>query len=276
MAKRVHKPKKVQKRGRPHRVWGRLVRLGRFVHRRRVLVTVTSFIMIPAVLGYLGSVLIVVPSLQESWVQFSARMGFDVHEIMVEGRERTPTVDVMRAVNMKRGVSLFRHSPITIKEKLEQLTWVQSATVERRWPHLIYVRLVEHSPLALWQSNAKFYLVNQHGEVIQAEINPVNYGQLLQIVGPGAPANVAGFLAVLNSVPDIQQRVTAAIYVSQRRWDLVLDNRIRVKLPQIGMSQAINHLLKMERDHSLASSNITTIDLRLPDRTFLYVADGKG
>ncbi len=249
----------------------RLINLWQNICRYRVLIVVFIFVFIPALLGYLGHLNQMIPEMQQRLYARIAKMGFAVQDIMVEGRSRTSVHDLLEIVRVRQGDCLFECDPHALQASIKGLPWIQSATVERRWPNVIYVRLVEHTPLALWQNQGKFYLVDQNGDVIRT-VHPRDYAHLPVVIGQGAPRQVAALLAVLQQAPKLPGKMTAAVLISERRWDLVLDG-LTVKLPQNGMLQALNQLVQMEKDHQLSRSNVTTVDLRLPDRSFLYVAE---
>ena len=53
-----------------------------------------------------------------------------------------------------------------------------------------------------------------------------------------------------------------------------MKNNVRVKLPEKNIGVALKHLERLEKEHRLTDGRVATIDLRLPDRSFLYVQDG--
>src|SRR5438128_1711581 len=99
-------------------------------------------------------------------VAASAALGLVVGDIEVEGRETTDRATIMAALAAERGTPILAVSPRRAKEKLENLPWVRSATIERRLPGTLVVRLVERHPLAVWQHAGKHELVDRAGEVI--------------------------------------------------------------------------------------------------------------
>ncbi|MGD9163991.1 MAG: FtsQ-type POTRA domain-containing protein, partial [Chromatiales bacterium] len=60
-----------------------------------------------------------------------------------------------------------------IRDKLEQLPWIESASVRRIWPDTLRVRVVEQVPLAFWGEDG---LVNQRGEVFRPAKLPQLHG----------------------------------------------------------------------------------------------------
>ncbi len=201
----------------------------------------------------------------------AGRAGFVVQDILVEGRQQTSAKEILTAMGVRQGDSIFKFTPASVRQRLERLPWIQSATVQRRLPNSIYVRLVERRPVVLWQNKSKLYLVDHDGSVIE-NFDPKEFSHLLVVVGKEAPRRIPRLLAELDKVPEIKQRVTAAILVAGRRWDLMIDKKLKVKLPETDIAKALHHLAQLDQLRQLRGKHIETIDIRLPDRSFVYVS----
>src|SRR5260370_6854473 len=71
---------------------------------------------------------------------------------------------------------------------------------------------------------------------------------------------------MLASEPELASRVTAAIRVGGRRWNLRIDDVIDVLLPEEGAETAWSRLAELERASALLKRDLQAVDLRLPDR----------
>lgn len=196
---------------------------------------------------------------------WSANSGLAVGEVTVEGRGETPVEQVLAALDVKRGMPLFAFSPKAAREKLMALGWVADASVVRRLPDTIHVTLRERRPAAIWQRNGSFTLVDETGAVIGATDVP-RFSHLRVIVGGDAPANFASLFAVLSSEPGLAGRVIAAVRVSQRRWNLQMDNGITVLLPEEDVAAAWSLFAKVVAESELLERDVARIDLRERDR----------
>jgi cell division protein FtsQ len=203
-------------------------------------------------------------------LEASAFLGLTVADIRVEGRETTDRQTIIDALGAGPGTAILAVSPRRAKERLESLPWVRSAVIERHLPDTIYVRLVERKPLALWQHNGKIELIDREGGVI-----PVprldRFAKLPMVVGPDAATHAAELLAMLGSEPDLATRVTAAVRVGGRRWNLRIDNAVDVLLPTDAPAAAWAELAGLERSSAVLKRNVQAVDLRLPDRLVLRV-----
>lgn len=200
----------------------------------------------------------------------TARFGLVVTDVRVEGRETTDRETILTALGAEPGTPILAMSPKRAKEQLEALPWVRSAVVERRLPDTLYVRLVERKPLALWQHGGKLELIDREGAVI-----PVTrldrFAKLPMVVGDSAANHAAELLDMLATEPDLASRVSAAIRVGDRRWNLRVDNAIDVLLPADSPGSAWTQLARLERSSAILKRDVLVVDVRLPDRLVLRV-----
>jgi cell division protein FtsQ len=204
-------------------------------------------------------------------VECTGLLGLTVSDITVEGRETTDRETILAALAARPGTPILAVNPRRAKEQLETLPWVRTAVIERRLPGTLYVRLVERKPLALWQHGGKIELIDRMGAVIP--VTPLDrFAKLPMVVGAGAAAHAAELIDMLASEPDLAGRVTAAIRVGDRRWNLRIDNAIDVLLPAEHAAGAWAQLARLERSSALLQRDVQTIDIRLPDRLVLRVS----
>jgi cell division protein FtsQ len=198
----------------------------------------------------------------------SAALGLVVTDIEVEGRDTTDTATIMDALKADRGTPILSVSPSRAKQQLESLPWVRSAAIERRLPGTLYVRLVERHPLAVWQHDGKQELIDREGEVIPVK-DLARFSNLPTVVGERAPVHAAALLEMLGHEPELATRVTAAVRVDDRRWNLRIDHAIDVLLPEEGADAAWARLALLERQSALLKRDVRAVDMRLPDRLVL-------
>ena len=141
-----------------------------------------------------------------------------------------------------------------------------AATVERRLPGLVVVRIEERAPFAVWQLDGKFTLVDRGGNLVtDSEVSAFS-GQVPLIVGPGAPQAAAALMDMLAVQPDLMARMKAAVRVGERRWNLRMSNGADILLPEGAEAQALARLAELQASLQLLDRPLQAVDLRLPDR----------
>jgi cell division protein FtsQ len=210
------------------------------------------------------------PTFRERLGQATAHLGLRVREIVVEGRQKTPEPLLRAALGVRTGEPILAFSVSEARSRIETINWVQSATVERRLPCTIVVQLTERRPFAVWQNEGKFALIDRDGNVVTDSEVAAFAGQLPLVVGTGAPHAAAALLDALGTQPALQSRVTAAVRVGERRWNLRLNNGADVLLPEGAETQALAKLVELQNTHALLDRPLETVDMRLPDRLVLH------
>lgn len=200
----------------------------------------------------------------------SSSLGFRVQEIVVQGRVHTKQQDLMKVLKIDRGDPIFMIDLQQTRFHLEKLEWVRQATVIRHLPDLIHIKIEERHPIAIWQHQKAFHLVDQDGTAILTK-DYRNYGVLPLLVGEGAPQKSTEILELLAGFPSVQKNLQALSRVRERRWNVYLIGGIVVKLSDRSLKQGLEILEKLLKDQRLSVNNIHEVDLRTPERYFLRV-----
>ena len=210
---------------------------------------------------------------EQKLYEFAGSAGFSVKDVLVEGRINSDP-DVLRAlINIDRGDPIFAFDPTDAKEMIERISWVKQAHIERRLPGTIYIGLVERVPVALWQNKKKIRVIDIQGVTLtDRDIEP--FKDLIILVGEQAPDKAPALLSVLDIEPELKQRVEAASWIGERRWDLKLKNGMTVKLPEDDLELAISRLVKAQKDDSLLDKDLSVIDMRALDRIIVRTPPG--
>jgi cell division protein FtsQ len=104
--------------------------------------------------------------------------------------------------------------------------------------------------------------------------DPARFAQLPTLVGDGAPQAAAQLLDVIGATRAISSRIKLIERVSNRRWNLVLDGPVLVKLPEEGWEREIGILEKMIVEQGVLEKDVEIIDLRFADRYIFRLRNG--
>lgn len=214
-------------------------------------------------------------SLQKSFYEISANHGFIVHDVLVEGRRNADPQVLLGLLNVDRGDPIFAFDPRAAQAQLQKEHWIESVRVERRLPGLIYVALKEREPFALWQNQGKMRLIDSKGIVITDVVSEMaKFQHLPLVVGDGAQMAALSLLNLMRAEPALMQRMEAATYVGERRWDLTLKNKIAVRLPEDDLALALRRLGEAQETDRLLDKELESIDLREDGRLVVRTRPG--
>ncbi len=120
--------------------------------------------------------------------------------------QRVSSVQIEEVVGPEIGRGFLSVDLEALRERLERLDWVASATVWRRWPGTLSVRVTEHTAAARWGRHG---LLNVAGELFTEDSRHA-YPELPLLDGPpGAERRVAAlYLAIRDRLARAQMRLT--------------------------------------------------------------------
>ena len=114
------------------------------------------------------------------------------------------------------------------------------------------------------------------GSII-TEINLNNYeDDLLFVRGENSPELLEQLIRDISiAFPNLTQTLEEVEFIEKRRWNLKLNNKLLVKLPDENIQQSLKNLKQLFEEQEVMESNIIEIDLRIQGRAALKVLDGK-
>jgi cell division protein FtsQ len=168
---------------------------------------------------------------------------FPIRQIELQGelaRNNLPTLRA-NATPLLAG-NFFSMNLAQGRQAFEAVPWVRRAVLHRVWPDTLVVRLEEHRPAALWEGPADAAdegssaptdrLVNQQGEVFQANLGDVEDDDLPRLAGPeGTSRQMLAVLGQVSAALAPLQFAISRLTLSHRgSWRAELDTGAVVEL----------------------------------------------
>lgn len=208
----------------------------------------------------------------ENFYNFTVSQGLKLENIYIEGQVNLRNNQVLKSLEHEIGGSIFKLSVWEIKKKLEEIDWVLSANVSREVPGAIHIRIIERTPIAIWQNNQKQYLIDDQGHVIN-EDNLQKFMYLPVVVGDGSRSTTSDLIHKIKEFPKIYNNVIAMIRIADRRWNIRLKNGPEIKLPEENIESALQTLIEYDGKNKLLGSDMATVDLRIKGKIFYRKKD---
>lgn len=95
----------------------------------------------------------------------SATDFFQLTSVSIEGDERASKKDIMALSGVHIQTSLLALNLDMVKTGVESHDWVESATVDRRWPNRLSITIKERVPVAITVLSDTLYYLDRHGVV---------------------------------------------------------------------------------------------------------------
>jgi cell division protein FtsQ len=201
-------------------------------------------------------------AVETALLDVSAKAGLTLEEVYVVNRDVAAPAQLQEALGVALGDPILAAQPAAIAARLEALPSVKRARVERRFPGTLVIALEERKPFALWQVDQKMQVIDREGVVITGEAIE-RHAKLPLIVGADANTRADAIIAALAREPRVFERMTAARLVNARRWDLVLDGGIIVRLPANDVGESLSRLSTLIEKHDVLQRDVVALDFRV-------------
>ncbi len=199
-------------------------------------------------------------------------LGFGIEKITITGISELHGSEVLGAAGITPKTSLAFLDVAEARRRLEATPLIADASVRKLYPGEVTIQLKEREPFALWQLNGEISLISSDGTVID-KLSDARFAHLPLVVGEGANMLVRDYAGLLAGLGPLKSRVRGATLISNRRWNLKIDNGVDVKLPELNASAAIARLVKLEGEAKILDRDLLSIDLRQPDRVALRLSE---
>lgn len=201
-------------------------------------------------------------------------VGMAAEDITITGLAHHDPEVLLAAIGVAPGGSLIGFDASVSRRILQNLDWIESAKVQRRFPNQLDISVKEREPFAIWQRGSSYYVIDKSGTAMSG-LAAAELVRLPLVTGEGANKAAAELVNQLSAYPDLLLQVKAAARVGDRRWNLYLDSGITVQLPEQGWQDALSRADELNRTQGLLSKGIKSVDLRLDGRVMVEVAEIK-
>ena len=199
-------------------------------------------------------------------------IGFGLDQVTISGIAQLTEAEVLAAAGISTKISLAFLDAADVRERLERVPLIKSASVRKLYPNELVVTLTEREPHALWQRNGELFVIAADGTVIDL-MQHARFAHLPLVVGEDANTRTTEYLALLQAAGPLKARVIAGTLVSGRRWTLKMDNGVDVRLPETGAATAVARLVSLEREQKILDKDVIAIDLRMSDRIVVRLTE---
>ena len=199
-------------------------------------------------------------------------LGFGIAAVSVSGGSQVGREQALTLAGVTGRSSLLFFDAEAARARLLADPWIADAAILKLYPDRLLITITERRAFALWQRNGQVNVIADDGTVLQPFVED-RYRGLPLVVGSGAERRAKDFIGLLDRYPEIRSALRASVLVAERRWNLRLVNGMDVRLPDSDLQAALDRLVKLDHDKKVLSRDITSIDLRLPDRVTVRLSD---
>ncbi len=200
-----------------------------------------------------------------SVVVFGIRLALDqpVERVDISGRfQRVQPQDVEKAVRAAvDSLGMVGVDLQAVSQAVQQIPWVDRASVARSWPRGLQIRVIEQTPVARWGESG---LLNIRGEVFVHESRHIP-AELPALLGPpGFEALMTGrYLAAQPRLEAAGMRLSQLRLDERGAWEVVLDNGVKLRLGRMLVDERFERfIVAAARLVATRATEIAYVDMR--------------
>ena len=199
------------------------------------------------------------------------RPEFMIKVASVDGASDELAHEIREIMPLDFPVSYFDLDIKYLHKVLNDIPAVASAAIKVTVSGVLQINISERIPAFIWRKDDVISVIDEKGEFIRLATSRLDYPELPLVIGEAANLSIADISSLMEDNQYFLDQVRAFVRVGERRWDLVLDNNLRIMLPQTEFLAAFDRLMLMSQSGSLFSNQLSSIDMRLVERPTIRV-----
>jgi cell division protein FtsQ len=185
-----------------------------------------------------------------------------VKKVHVDGSLNNVSADQLQLSIAPQVVEGFIRMDVSkVKDVIESLPWVQTASVRRIWPDTLKVYVEEQSPIARWGKDA---LVSVEGKVFRPGKNSIQM-DLPVLLGPDGSSEllVDRFHRINEALMPLQLKVVRLSMDERHAWAMELENGVKIILGRDVDNSRLQRFIKAYKQLVAARGEpIASVDMR--------------
>ena len=202
---------------------------------------------------------------------FVERPEFMIKVASIDGSSDELANEIREILPLDFPVSYFDLDIKYLHKVVNEIPAVASAAIKISAGGVLQINVAEKSPAFIWRKDNVMSVIDETGSFIRIANSRVDYPKLPLVVGEAADLAVSEISSLMQANEYFKDHVRAFIRVGERRWDLILENNVRIMLPQREFLAAFDRLMLMNEAGSLLSGRLSNIDMRLVVRPTVRV-----
>ena len=199
------------------------------------------------------------------------RPEFMIKIASVDGASHELAHEIREIMPLDFPVSYFDLDIKYLHKVLNDIPAVASAAIKVTVSGVLQIDISERIPAFIWRRDDVISVIDENGKFIRLATSRLDYPELPLVIGEAANLSIADISSLMEDNHYFLDQVRAFVRVGERRWDLVLDNNLRIMLPQTEFLAAFDRLMLMSQSGSLFSNQISSIDMRIVERPTVRV-----
>ena len=183
----------------------------------------------------------------------------------IDGLNNIKEAEVIKIIKPYINTSIFLLPLKQISNLIHENNWVETVQLKIDYKNKIFIEITEFIPIGIYFFNNNKYYFNSKGKIIDySNSEYYNDEKLIIFVGESSTVNAYSLLKILNKFKkNFHKEIIQAAFIENRRWNLLLEENILLKLSETNIKQSIENYFKLINNLSHNNLiNVRVIDLR--------------
>ena len=188
----------------------------------------------------------------------------------ISGLDKIEENSIKSIVNKYLNTSIFLLPLDKITKKIKDNNWVKNIKLSTNYSDTLFIDIDEYKPIGLFRFNKKLFYFDTNGKIIDLYESQKNL-KLIIFSGQSSNLYAQQIIDILNKLNFFDSFNTSEInYINKRRWDILIDNNIKLMLSENEPETSIKNFLVIEKKLSeKEKNNIISFDLRNIKKTLI-------
>lgn len=205
--------------------------------------------------------------------KFSYNFEYQFLNLKASGLEKVELKYLDKKLHKYYKTSIFLLPLKKISNEIKENNWIKNVKLSTNYKDTLFIDIDEYIPIGLYKFNKKIFYFDQSGKIIEEFFNDFDdKNNLIIFLGPSSNLNAKSILDILEYL-NFQNKfgIKSINYIEKRRWDLILNNNIRLMLSENDPKKSLKNFINIEKNLSeIDLNNIKYFDLRNKEKTLIY------
>lgn len=198
--------------------------------------------------------------------QVQTREEFMVKMMAIDGASATVEEDVREVLSLDFPISSFDLDLADMQTRVQALDAVKTAALRIKPGGVLSMTVEQRRPAFVWRTARGLDLIDAEGQMVMPLEARMDRPDLPLLTGVGADAAADEAAALVRAAAPLVTRLRGLVRIGERRWDVVLSEGQKIRLPEKNPVAALERVLAVDAAQDLFARDVTQVDMRDPRR----------
>ena len=187
--------------------------------------------------------------------------------LIITGNRYINSKSLIHELNKKLNLAKNNNDLSLISNFLKKKKLIKKFIITKTSENLLKIKIEEKNIIGLTNIKNRDYLIDEFNNLIETKITPKLF-HLPIFNGKNSNKNANVILKLIKE-SDISINYISFSFIDNRRWDINLNNGVKILLPETNIKDTLKLLKKINTKHYILKGNFVEIDLRIYGKFFL-------